>query len=123
MWLLSNKSPSMDLMLGSARGYFLLSLLQASSMDDLTQAVHALVDVSLSINRKSWKAVCSTKLIFRGSSLAFPKTPLTMDDFISSLLKSSLTKLAHIELLLHLDLPPPTVDTATECFNRINKCI
>ena len=32
--------------------------------------------------------------IFWGSSLAFPKTPLTLDDFISSLLKSSLTKLA-----------------------------
>ena len=80
-------------MLRSARGYFLLSRLQASSMD-LTQAVHALVDVSLSINGKSWKAVRSTKLIFWGSSLAFPKTPLTLDDFISSLLKSSLTKLA-----------------------------
>ena len=70
-------------MLRSACGsYFLLSLLQASSMD-LTQAVHCF---SGCFTLNQWEELegCSLyKTDLPGISLAFPKTPLTFEEEFS----------------------------------------
>ena len=74
--------------------YFLLSLLHASSIA-LVQEAQAFFIVSLSCRGNSWKAVFSTNCILLGSSWCFPKTPFTLEVFISSCVKSSLTRFAH----------------------------